>query len=337
MALIPGKWNAVATVLDLAGALRAMEALWRQRKDGHPAIFSYHTVGDPSDRSFPFDLDMISATEDEFDAQVKFLKGNFDLVNFSKLADNPDSTDWRGKVILTFDDAYRHSRIHAYPILLKHRTTAVFFLPAASVLKGDVMWFDRVSHGIRTSKKEHLRFDDVGDFPLTTVRERQTALRAVKAKLKMLSQEERASRIRDLFIDLDCPEDHPPSDSLLRLGDVKEMIKGGMEIGSHSMTHPILSQVSDPELHVEIVESKRDLEAAIGARLWAFAYPNGTFGTFGRREMELARKAGYAYAVANNPGRPGREQNRYSLPRIPVISHNCFSRFRLALNIPSLY
>jgi peptidoglycan/xylan/chitin deacetylase (PgdA/CDA1 family) len=80
----------------------------------------------------------------------------------------------------------------------------------------------------------------------------------------------------------------------MSLDQLKELLKEGMWIGSHSVSHPYLSKITDPaELRKEIIESKRILEADLGLPVTSFAYP---FGQYTPRVVDLVKQAGYTSA-----------------------------------------
>jgi peptidoglycan/xylan/chitin deacetylase (PgdA/CDA1 family) len=68
----------------------------------------------------------------------------------------------------------------------------------------------------------------------------------------------------------------------------------GWEIGSHTRSHPRLSQIGDAEIEVELSESKRECEERIGAPCHSFAYP---FSDYDARAVRAAAAAGYRQAV----------------------------------------
>lgn len=77
-------------------------------------------------------------------------------------------------------------------------------------------------------------------------------------------------------------------------GELKNMMAKGMTIGSHSVTHPYLTKISnDTELEREIVHSKEVLEEKLGTPITEFAYP---FGQYDTRALALVKKAGYVSA-----------------------------------------
>lgn len=75
-------------------------------------------------------------------------------------------------------------------------------------------------------------------------------------------------------------------------GDLKTLRDEGMTIGSHSRSHPYLTQITDPEkLRDEIFGSKQILEKNLGISVDEFAYP---FGQYNPSIVEMVREAGYA-------------------------------------------
>jgi peptidoglycan/xylan/chitin deacetylase (PgdA/CDA1 family) len=98
-------------------------------------------------------------------------------------------------------------------------------------------------------------------------------------------------------------------------------------IGSHTVTHPILTKCSDAELERELVDSREQLERWIGRPVTAFAYPNGSFG---EREVEAVRRAGYSVAFTVEQRHAfARGDDPYRLPRLaltnngPLIENLC--------------
>ena len=73
----------------------------------------------------------------------------------------------------------------------------------------------------------------------------------------------------------------------------------GLEIGSHTLSHPYLPRLSEAEARAEIEDSRQRIGERIGRQVRAFCYPSGDVG---EREARLARLAGYEAAVSVCPG-----------------------------------
>ena len=77
---------------------------------------------------------------------------------------------------------------------------------------------------------------------------------------------------------------------LMTTSEVRQLSEQGHEIGSHSVTHPDLTTVTDTQLASELVDSKKTLETAIGKPVVNFAYP---FGAYDARVIDAMKSAGY--------------------------------------------
>ena len=82
----------------------------------------------------------------------------------------------------------------------------------------------------------------------------------------------------------------------LAANQVRELDSQGFEIGCHSMTHPYLSDLPEPELKREVADAKLQIEQIVGHPIDHFSCPGGRFD---RRTLEMARRAGFR-SVANS-------------------------------------
>src|SRR5215218_878411 len=86
-----------------------------------------------------------------------------------------------------------------------------------------------------------------------------------------------------------------PQLRLLGADGVREVSERGMEIGTHSVTHPRLSGLDSETLLREVGDSLQMLSEIMNAPVEGFCYP---YGAVDGPAIEAARKAGYVYAVA---------------------------------------
>lgn len=85
---------------------------------------------------------------------------------------------------------------------------------------------------------------------------------------------------------------------ILSRSDVRELSGPLVRIGSHTCTHPALTEVPEEEAFRELRESRADLERILDRPVDAVAFP---YGKHDRRVEELARRAGYRRAFTMNP------------------------------------
>jgi peptidoglycan/xylan/chitin deacetylase (PgdA/CDA1 family) len=103
-----------------------------------------------------------------------------------------------------------------------------------------------------------------------------------------------------------------PRKPLMTADDVRRAADAGVEIGSHSLSHPRLPATSDAELADEVGHSRAVLEGLAGVRVDGFCYP---YGAAGAREIDAVRAAGYGYACAVDAAGCAGLGGAHSLPR----------------------
>ena len=107
--------------------------------------------------------------------------------------------------------------------------------------------------------------------------------------------------------------DEGPRWPLMSASQVRELAAAGMEIGSHSATHPRLASIGVGHLEAEIGDSRASIGELVGAPVRGFAYPYGSMDAAARHAV---RAAGYDYACAVQT--PRSELGFMALPRIYV-------------------
>ena len=116
----------------------------------------------------------------------------------------------------------------------------------------------------------------------------------------------------------------------LTWSQAREMASAGVEIGSHTVSHPILTTLDAVALQAELGESKRRVEEALKRECAAFAYPNGSRADFGPREQNAIRDLGYTCGLSLN-GSLNERPDLYEIDRINVGRHLDMPAFRVAL------
>ena len=76
----------------------------------------------------------------------------------------------------------------------------------------------------------------------------------------------------------------------------------GVTIGAHTVSHPILSQLSPEEARAEIEGSRAAIRSRSGRAPQAFAYPNGGPADYGDAVVSMVRDAGFTCAVTTRFG-----------------------------------
>lgn len=105
------------------------------------------------------------------------------------------------------------------------------------------------------------------------------------------------------------------SEGMLTWDQIREMDQAGFTIGSHTLTHQWLPDLTDEEIAHELCQSKVLIEGEVGHPITTLAYP---YGAFDQRVKQLARKCGYTLAYTTAPGREFLDNDPLGLKRVYV-------------------
>lgn len=98
---------------------------------------------------------------------------------------------------------------------------------------------------------------------------------------------------------------------------IKEMSDYGIDIESHTVSHPNFDKMTYEKQLTELKESKKTLESITGKTVDSIAYP---FGNFNDDSVKAAKDAGYSLAFTTNRGLADRDDNPLKLDRIYISS-----------------
>ena len=119
-----------------------------------------------------------------------------------------------------------------------------------------------------------------------------------------------------------------PERALMSAAQLREMAAAGISIGSHTRTHPRLTDLDVNGKRDEIRVSKAELEDVLGQVVSTFAYPYGLFDDDSRQAVE---EFGYRAACSVRSGFNGPSVDRFALRRIEVFGADTLWQFRQKL------
>jgi peptidoglycan/xylan/chitin deacetylase (PgdA/CDA1 family) len=105
----------------------------------------------------------------------------------------------------------------------------------------------------------------------------------------------------------------------LTWAEIHKMEESGLvSIGAHTMHHPILAYLADPEeVRSEVVECRTVLEQRLGHPVRTFAYPIGKFEHFGEEGLQAVKASGYKWALTTIEAVNTPKSDPYLLNRLP--------------------
>lgn len=216
-----------------------------------------------------------------------------------------------GTVCITFDDGYRDNASNALPILLRLGLPATFFV-TTRYLDGGLMWNDRVIEAVRVWPRAELDLSPYGLEVLTLENGRRATAERILSLLKYLPFERRDIITSDLLKRSGARLERMMMDA----NEIRRLYRAGMEVGGHTVSHPILSVIDDREARRQINDNKAALESIIGAEIETFAYPNGRpLQDYDGRHVSMVRECGYRYALTTATGTTTRTTDHWQIPR----------------------
>ena len=273
------------------------------------SILIYHRVLPKADPLFPSEVDA-----ERFDQQLRYLKQAFNIIPLSQAVEGLRNGALPPRAAcITFDDGYADNADIALPILKRHGVSATFFV-ATGFLNGGRMWNDTVIELIRRAPDRiDLGALGLGQFTLDTLPKRRAAIGTLLDALKYLPIDARQAQVDSMgpLIGVRAPDDLMMSDD-----QVRQLHRAGMEIGGHTVNHPIIARMDSAAARTEIADGKARLEQIIGEPIRTFAYPNGKPGQdYIAEHVAMVKQLGFESAVCTAWGaaRPGTDL--FQLPR----------------------
>jgi peptidoglycan/xylan/chitin deacetylase (PgdA/CDA1 family) len=310
-------WRTLYTLLSPAG------------KNARLSVLIFHRVRPALDPLFPGDT-----TAESFERHLSWVRERFNVLSLREAVERLRRASLPSRALsITFDDGYADNCTVALPILRRHGLPATVFV-AAGYLDGGTMWNDAVIEAIRGCP--HSRLDvpplAVGPLQLESLEQRRAAVHRLIDAFKYRRCSERADAVQRL---IEASGSAPPRDLMLTTAQLRTLARAGIDIGAHTMTHPILARTEDDQARWEIEHGKAQLEAILEQPVTLFAYPNGKPNRdYAPRHVEMVARAGFAAAVTTAWGAARTGSDVLQLPRFtPWDRSHARYGLRLARNL----
>jgi peptidoglycan/xylan/chitin deacetylase (PgdA/CDA1 family) len=249
-------------------------------------VLTYHRIGEPTETDDP---DLFSATAEDFDRQTELLADRVEIVAAG--AADLDVRRPSRRVAITFDDGYA-DQVLAADVLRARGLPASFFICTGFIDRSHPAWWDEVAWLVR---------DIAGDLPAsrwlpnglriagrspTEIRHRVSAAYKLRVGvdgedfLNWLADCTRRPRLPHIGV--------PPP--WMAWADVRRLRSAGMEIGAHSVTHPVLANLNRAQQRDEIRLSLTRLAEELKEQIDTFAYPVGARASFDATTLDVLRE-----------------------------------------------
>ena len=275
------------------------------------SILIFHRVHSKTDPLFPYEPDST-----RFEAMMSHVASTYRVVTLKEAVEQlAQGSLLPRSLVITFDDGYADNAEIAMPVLKKLGIRATFFV-STGFLDGGRMWNDSVIECIRACSRGQIDLGMFGleRYSLNTPAERASVINLLLPRIKYLPLAEREAAVASLKKVSNVAE--LPRDLMMNSDQVRALHRSGMEVGAHTVNHPILMSITPTAAEQEIREGKLTLESLIDAPVDVFAYPNGKPDQdYDYSHAMMVEALGFRGAVSTAPGVAQAGDDLYQLPR----------------------
>ena len=283
----------LATILKISGGL-PFSACY----SGIGSILMMHRVVPESKKDRIWANAHLEITPEHLESAVKYYKKQ--KYHFASLDElhhiliNKEKIKHR-LVVFSFDDGYKDNVQYAYPVLKKHKVPFAIYVITDFPDQKTILWWDVLENEIM--KKDKISFDWYGEkyhYQCVTYEEKVNAFESIHALIQSGSQEDINSRAKK-FCDITGNNPFEMVEKLaLNWNDIQQLSEDPLvTIGSHTISHAVLKNLSDKESYKELKISKDILENRITKKIEHISYPFGGHEHSFLREYDFASGIGY--------------------------------------------
>lgn len=317
-----GAAEAYARFLFHTGAHAIVNAVMPRRM----LVLAGHCVSAPTCATLPKDMKI---EPEDLECILAWFAKRYDVVSMAKGLERIESgAAQRSLLVLTMDDGYRDNRTHLAPILARLGVSATVYLESRPLDERRANWTHKLFWCLDEMGPEPfvLRYteiakaDERGSIVLNQlVPHGQATTYHIKRLLKYeVDPAERDRALDVLFAELGG-SDRELTDALyMTWDDVRALAAAGVELGGHTVSHPILAKLDAAAQANEIGGCARSLERGVGIAPTSFAYPFGRNWDFDAHSAQAAKSAGFTSATTTHPGVHVRGRDVYRIPRVMI-------------------
>lgn len=248
-----------------------------------------------------------------FRRHLAWLVEHFELITVRQAAERLRSGRLESDALaLTFDDGYADNAELAFPALRAAGVPATIYL-ATAFLDGEPLWFDvarralaAAAEGAPAPAAAEGWKEMLGGWP--------PALEPAMKRLKNAPPDQRLAAVAAL-----APlAESRPAARPMSWAQARELEAAGIELGAHTVHHPILARLDKAAQRREIAASRERLDQQLGPRPRTFAMPNGGEGDYDPTTLELLAELGFVAACTTRRGSNSPGGDLYQLRRLGV-------------------
>lgn len=241
---------------------------------------------------------------------------------YEKQKGKQKAKDRRVPLVLTFDDGYRDNYTHAFALARELQIPFTIFLIPWYIETGGRFWWLEDKYLVKAAQVEDVIFEGC-KYSLKRTEDQERLAYLIDTRLRHSSSvAERESYLKTIHKSLNISSATTKEgelDAPLTWAEIGKMAESGLvSFGGHTLHHPVLSYLSDPEeVKREVYECKEILEQKLHCPVNTFAYPIGKFEHFGEQGLQAVKEARYKWALTTTEAINTPKSDPYLLNRLP--------------------
>ncbi len=265
---------------------------WMQRSGQTLIILNYHR-----------------ATGGDLRRHLLYLRRHYRMMHLEEALEELYSAHKEGKqkqdrhtlLALTFDDGYHDNYTHAFTLAKELQVPITIFLIPGYIESRKPFWWLEGRRLANLTQVDKVTLEGY-TYQLERPGERDKLAQAIDSHLfHATSVAEREAFLQHAREALVIPLETRVEETVrpLTWTEIREMKQSGwVSFGAHTMHHPILAYLTDPEeVNGEVCDCRRVLEQQLGHPIRTFAYPVGKPEHIGEEGLRAVRNTGYSWAV----------------------------------------
>jgi peptidoglycan/xylan/chitin deacetylase (PgdA/CDA1 family) len=250
-----------------------------------------------------------------------FIRNNYDLISLDNLPGWLESNRNNNKkfVIFTLDDGYKDNLDYAYPVFKKFSTPFTVYITNSFADKSAILWWYIIEDMIIKNKNVAYSFSDFKiNLDCSNYRKRETAFARLRDLIMKFDEHNLEQELTGFFSKFGYSVNDYNIDVTLNWDEISQLSKDPLvTIGSHTLNHYNLCNLTNDQSLHEISESKIHIELKINTRVNHFSYP---LGKYTNREMEYAERCNFLTATTTKNANIfyNHIEHQFALPRISI-------------------
>ncbi|TVR79788.1 MAG: polysaccharide deacetylase family protein [Chitinophagaceae bacterium] len=282
-------------------------------------IYCFHRVSDEFSPAYP------PMPVDVFKKVCNYIDRNYLVIPIEEV--KKDFSSKKMRAVITFDDAYYDFYENALPILSELKMPAIQHVITHSADTGESFWTQQLNKIIETYYFQKKKLS-IPDFNIEVLLNNPAEVKktAINVYLKLLNLKDKDKYIKEMESGLD---EKVSFTKMMNWKEINDCLNYGISIGSHTHTHPTLTELSSEQLHFELQHSKKMiLENTNVENCHSIAYPNGRYN---EEVNKIAESCGYKFLLTTEAKSVEKSEKENLLPRFDLYNNEWW-KLRLRLS-----